>query len=201
MSMKSGWEPQGKFQPTRVKQPNVSTSSPTCPIIKSKRINRDIRAWGILSELVVYTSDWSRGGKSLQWRRAAWDCWGRSELVNPNLDMRVGQETDPKLQWQCCQSGWWWAHRSEHRGLCWCHCPHSQGSQFWHQCRSCLCGFANLTQLSQTEGFCFACMLIKTHSQKSLSTDYWKLFFPKASARQLFCKAASSLSLCGIFWP
>lgn len=49
-------EPQGKLQQTTVKQHNVSISSPTSSIIKSKRINRDIRACGILSELVVYTS-------------------------------------------------------------------------------------------------------------------------------------------------
>lgn len=56
-----------------------------------------------------------KGGKSLQWRRAAWGSWDRNEWVNPNLDMRVGQKTDPKLQCQCCQSGSLQAHRSEHR--------------------------------------------------------------------------------------
>lgn len=81
-----------------VKQPHVSTSSPTTSTIKSKRVNWDIRGWWVLSQLVVYTN-WfdfilvqSRGaalqGSNLQWIGIAWHSWDRA------WDVRVGQKTD-----------------------------------------------------------------------------------------------------------
>lgn len=124
-----------------------------------------------------------KGGNSLQWR-AAWDGWDGSELVNPNIDMRVGQKTDLKVQCQCCQSGPGIRAQGGCAGVT---ALISQGSWFWHHCRSCLCGFANLTQLRQTERFCFACTLI-IHNQKSSSTGYWRSFSPRVLPENCFAR-------------
>lgn len=171
-------------------------------IIKSKRINRDMRACGILSELVVYTSYQNTAADQHLQR---WEQLGTAG-TGPEWILIWTQEWVRKLTQRCNASAvsqCWGRPRDQSTGwLCWCeslpsfHRAPASGTSTGVACVA-------LQTLHNVAKQRASALHGVDKSTQSEITIYWllKVISPKVSARQLFCKAASSLSLCGIFWP